>query len=324
MNVRCPQCQAAYALGDNLAGANIRCKVCQTVFLAAPAAAPPAPAEAVRPSAGAPARPGAAAPRRAEVPPRRRESMPLRRPSEEGSSTGLILGIIGGLAALLFLGIGLVVVLVVVLSSRESRPTPAIQIGGNPGQFGGNPGQGGGKGGTKVIPGDTYVYIQQCVQDKRLSDVDVRGFQTNRPFREAPALGAILIGFQVGLTKFIDNDVIDALRPIYLTRNGEVMGQWFGKQPANPITVKAKAGYVVSAINIRTGLLIDGFSLKFARLGQGQLQLDDNYESGWVGGPGGGPDTIGGNGLLFVGVCGSLNDGGAPCALGLITVMLPP
>jgi hypothetical protein len=79
----------------------------------------------------------------------------------------------------------------------------------------------------------------------------------------------------------------------------------------------------VWSISIRTGLGIDGFSLTYMKLDQGRLSAKDSYTSEWVGGPGGGPGTIGGHGQFFVGVCGHLNDQGKPCSLGLVTVLAP-
>jgi hypothetical protein len=97
---------------------------------------------------------------------------------------------------------------------------------------------------AKIIPGDRYAFIQAAVKEKRLADVNVTGFKLGQEYRDVPQEGALLIGFQAGQGKFIDNATVNALRPIYLTRGGEKLGNWLGPIPANPITVKAKPGYV--------------------------------------------------------------------------------
>ena len=131
----------------------------------------------------------------------------------------------------------------------------------------------------------------------------------------------MLIGFQAGLGQFFDSSTINALRPIYLTRAGEKMGTWIGPPPANPITVKAKNGYVLGGVQIRSGLLIDGMSVKFMKRDRDRLLVQDSYDSEWLGGNGGGLGTIGGQGHFFAGICGHLNDQRSPVSLGLVTVL---
>jgi hypothetical protein len=166
-----------------------------------------------------------------------------------------------------------------------------------------------------VIPGDTFAFLQTAVKDNRLADVGVRGRLDKESYRDCPAYGGLLIGFQVGAER-----LVDALRPIYMTKDGEKMGDWIGKPPAKPITIKAKEGYVVGGINLKAGLSIDGLSLKFVKLDKGQLQVTDNYTSDWVGGQGGNRADIDGQGAFFVGVCGNLRRG-TPVSVGLITVL---
>jgi hypothetical protein len=173
-----------------------------------------------------------------------------------------------------------------------------------------------------VIPGDMFAYLRQAVADKRTTQVDIKGFTQNKSaYQDACEDGGVLIGFQVGLGKFGKNSVIDSFRPIYLTSSGEKMGPWFGKASAQPVTTKAKTGYVVGAIDFRAGLGIDGLSLKFMKLDNGQLQVQDTYDGEWIGGKGGNPSKIGGTGVLAVGICGHLNNQGKPTSLGLVAVV---
>jgi hypothetical protein len=238
----------------------------------------------------------------------------VRRQGPEGDATTVVVvvAIIGGGLALLGLGAVFVVVMMVVLAARSvpapPGPPPAVAGGPNPAP-------------PQVIPGDTHAFVRQAVQANNLKTVATGGFNANdKGFRDVPPEGAILIGFEAGLKPFLGTQVVNSLRPIYLTKDGEKTGPWCGPRPAQSITMKAKAGYVVSAVNVRTGALLDGFSLEFARLAGGRLQLDDTYESVWVGGEGGGPDRLGGAGALYVGVCGNLTNENEPCNLGLVTL----
>jgi hypothetical protein len=175
-----------------------------------------------------------------------------------------------------------------------------------------------------VIAGDMFGFFQTAVKEKRTADGDLKGFTlTKNVYRDSPDKGGILIGFNVGMRKFLDKDVIGALQPIYLTRDGEITGEWIGPKPASATTVKAKSGYVVGGVKIRTGLGIDGFSLTFTKLDKDRLQVKETYQSDWIGLDGGQQTTLGGHGYFFVGVYGHLNDQTNPCSLGLITVLKP-
>ncbi|MGH7172188.1 MAG: hypothetical protein ACRELG_18080 [Gemmataceae bacterium] len=115
--------------------------------------------------------------------------------------------------------------------------------------------------------------------------------------------------------------IVKSVRPIFLTKNGEKMGNWHGPVPAAPITVKAKPGYVVSEVSLRAALSLDALRLTFAKLGTNPLDLKDNSNSEWVGGNGGRPSSIGGKGALFVGVTGNVGPDGSPSSLGLVAVL---
>jgi hypothetical protein len=282
----------------------------------APAASSHAPLS--RQSSSGPAPPGDEPRERPEKPRRERrraldadhteddEDLPARRRrrSQAGLPAGAKLGLI-----LAGAGVVLGIITIILLLTRSG----GVQKLGGAGQGPNN--QGGG------VAADVFATVQAAIKEGRVTDVDIRGFTLgNDLYREAPEEGALLIGFQVGLGKFIDNAIVDAIRPIFLTKQGEKLGAWQGSAPANPITVKAKAGYAVGGIDIRTGLAIDGFSLTYMKVQGGRLDPGDTYKSDWVAGNGGGPATIGGRGQLVVGICGHLNDRRSPCSLGLIAV----
>jgi S1-C subfamily serine protease len=197
-------------------------------------------------------------------------------------------------------------------AGNPANPAAPPQAGGGPAK--GSP--------TALkLSGDVFAFVQEAVRDKRLADVDVRGFtMSQNTYRDVCEEGGVLVGFQVGLGKFVSNDIVSSLRPIFRTKDGEKFGKWAGPVPAAPITVKAKSDYVVSGMSMRSALAIDGFTVTFAKLGADGLDLSDTYNSEPAGGNGGRPSSIGGNGALFVGATSHLNNG-SPCSLGLVAVL---
>ena len=85
-----------------------------------------------------------------------------------------------------------------------------------------------------------------------------------------------------------------------------------------------RRGSPVSGVTVRSGMLIDGISLETARLvlKEGRVDMADRVNTELVGGFGGDPALLRGNGSLVVGIYGHLDDQGTPCSLGLVT--LPP
>ena len=127
-------------------------------------------------------------------------------------------------------------------------------------------------------------------------------------FKDQAPEGGKLIGFKIGLGKFGRNDVIRAIRPIYSTSKGEVMGDQRGTDTSRELEVKAKPGYAVGAITAKAGLTLDGFSVTFMRIEGDGLRLGDVYQSDWVGGHGGGAETkLGGTGVAVIGIVGKSN-----------------
>lgn len=175
-----------------------------------------------------------------------------------------------------------------------------------------------------TIPGDMFSFLKNAVKDKRLADVDIRGFTLSQStYRQVSPDGGVLIGFEVGYRDFFGKAVIDSVRPLFKTATGEKKGQWIGRIPIKPTTVKAKQGYAVAGISISTGLGINGFSMRFMKLTKEGLNVDDGYEAPWVGTNADRPMTIGGTGVVAVGVCGHLDNNGSPCSLGVVVPLLP-
>lgn len=312
-HVSCPQCRAVLVLNEEQVGAAVRCGNCNALW--------DVPLEAL---GGAVAR----EPLRAR--PRRLEPQPGALERQHNDSILPILLIAGGvtLAAVLIVG-GLVVFgfLFAMIGSRGRSGGPAAQ--GPPGQGPGGqqPNDPPARPAPRPLPGEPFAYLRQCARDGRLTDLGVKGRTTNRTFREVPEEGAVLVGFHVGLHKFIDNDIISGLQAIYLTRDGEKTGAWFGKPAAagRQATVRARAGYAVNGVDLRSGLLLDALSLDTARLklDHGWLEQGDRIASEWVGGPGGGLASVRGSGAVIVGIYGHLEDDGMTCSVGLLAAVLP-
>jgi S1-C subfamily serine protease len=171
---------------------------------------------------------------------------------------------------------------------------------------------------------ELFAFIRQAIREKRTAQTAIQGFPLAKEFRQVPAEGAVLIGFDVTLGKFLDNDTIASLRPIYATARGEQRGELLGQAQSRVLTVKAKPGYAVGALNLKTGLGLDGFSVTFMKFDQTRLKKDDSYTSDWLGGKdSSGRVTVGGDGSLVIGVCGRRNDAGAAVALGLVVIGKP-
>ena len=129
----------------------------------------------------------------------------------------------------------------------------------------------------------------------------------------------MLTGFTVGLGKFVGKPVIHSLQPIYTTATGETSGTQHGTFDNGQIEVKAKPGYAVAGLTVKTGLGLDGMSVTFMRWDGQKLDPADSYTSDWIGGKGGGRETpIGGDGTPVRGVSGRLNQRGVVAGVGLI------
>jgi hypothetical protein len=148
-------------------------------------------------------------------------------------------------------------------------------------------------------------------------------------FSERPKKPGVLIGFEVGLGRFVNIEVIYALRPIYLTPDGERTGAAHGlfpvdqggslrSQVSRTVKVKAKPGYAVGGLTARQGLLLNGMSLRFERIDGNRLDPRDSYSSDWIGDrTGGGEVSFATKGMLAIGIHGKDSDRSCN-AIGLI------
>lgn len=140
-----------------------------------------------------------------------------------------------------------------------------------------------------------------------------------REFHDVSPEGAVLAGFEVGLGNFANHPVIHSLRSIYRTSQGEVNGEQHGTFDKGQLVVKAKAGYAVAGITVKAGLGIDGMSVTFMRIHNKTFDPSDSYTSEWIGGKGGGRETLlAGTGTPVSGIFGKLNAKQEVNGLGLV------
>lgn len=117
------------------------------------------------------------------------------------------------------------------------------------------------------------------------------GGSGGKDFKEVFPEGGILVGFDIWETSYGNAEkVISAICPIYQTMNGRQRGKMQGStQNATKITLEANEGDAVSAVQIRTGAVVDGLQLMYRKIDYFGFQLtaSNSYRSDQVGGEGG-------------------------------------
>jgi hypothetical protein len=167
----------------------------------------------------------------------------------------------------------------------------------------------------KAVVARVCAVAKKAVEEEDLTRTDLVGNFGYTPFEEINKLGVVLVGFRLGLGKFLDKPVIHTIEPIYLSTKSEVYGvkrgkdrYSFGKKSKSNAReteiLRAKPGYAVGGIKLQTGLQIDGMSLIYMRIDGDKLDLNDQYESKWVGSVGDRPKLLGGSGHLVIGLRG--------------------
>jgi hypothetical protein len=168
----------------------------------------------------------------------------------------------------------------------------------------------------KEIAETICAAAKKAVADDDLTKTDLVGSFGHAPFEEINKLGVVLVGFRLGLGKFVDRTVVHTLEPIYLTPRGEVYGVKRGKDrfsfgkksKSNAFAteiLRAKPGYAVGAVRLQTGIEIDGLGLVYMKIDGERLDPNIKYESKWIGNVGNDrPKMLGGSGHLIVGIRG--------------------
>jgi len=165
--------------------------------------------------------------------------------------------------------------------------------------------------GEKLGPGDR----------PGIKPTEVRGGPFDPELRDATENNDLLVGLEIGLGKFFQNDVIHGIRPVYQSGEKQTFGKRWGKNIYKNVKVIAKPGYAIGAMTLKTGLGLDGMSVTFMKVANGQLDPSDAYESEWIGGMGGGPPgKVGGDGAAYVGIVLKINRDGDVSGLGLLQI----
>src|ERR1043166_2287893 len=132
-------------------------------------------------------------------------------------------------------------------------------------------------------------------------------------FTETPPDGGVLIGFFAAED---DGQLVCFVQPIFLTAKGEKVGNAYGAVQNRPMKcLKAKPGYAVGGVHLRTGATLDQIQVQFSKVTGERLDGTDFYRSEKVGGEGGGPSEASGPGLP-VGIHGSKQADGPLKSLG--------
>jgi hypothetical protein len=154
---------------------------------------------------------------------------------------------------------------------------------------------------------------------------------TKTAFTDNPFNGGVLVGFEIGLGKAGNDEVVHCLRALYSTPDGVTpspeFGQFFDKtlpsgkvrktKVTRTVRVEADPGYAVAGVTLRTRIGISGIKVTFQRLNGQTLDPKQSYSSDWVGDAKGGGQSIMTKGSPAIGVFGNIDEPQI-LALGLI------
>src|SRR5262249_2147566 len=174
---------------------------------------------------------------------------------------------------------------------------------------------------------DVLAAAPAAVAGGPIAKTSAPGFSIEKKaYSEQPAEGALPVGFDLGLGKFVKDEQVYALRPLYRTAQGDVSFQDYGvfrsaaepavgRKPARrqvatrTVRLQANPGYAVGAITLRTGVNIRGMSVTFMRVNGQGLNPQDSYTSDWLGDDKFGREaSVSGHGAPIVGVFGNQDD----------------
>ncbi len=173
--------------------------------------------------------------------------------------------------------------------------------------------------------------IRRVTRDSKASatapETSTLGFVGDVFHVSAPA-GGLLVGLKLGPGKFLQNEIIASVQPIFRVGNQESLGRTFGRSIGGETVVKAKDGYAIGSLTVATSLGIDGLMATFMRIDGDKLDPRDSYDSDWIGGLGHKTATIiSGDGRAVRGAALRLRSPNEECkGIGLVfdTAGLPP
>src|SRR5262249_41781775 len=141
--------------------------------------------------------------------------------------------------------------------------------------------------GMAADPPEPFATIEAAVKANRL--LQTKSSDSSKgTFCETLKNPGALVGFELGLGKFVNVELIYAVRPIYLNAEGEQIGAGHGlftngtkdgkpirSDVTRTVRVKAKAGYAVGGVIVRQGLFMNGLALRCYRIDGARLDLRD-------------------------------------------------
>jgi hypothetical protein len=141
------------------------------------------------------------------------------------------------------------------------------------------------------------------------------------PFEEVAQDEALLSGLILHTGDFAGHEVLVAIQPIFRTTTATRLGTLRGVPRGTAVRLEAEPGYAIGGLSLHSGDRVDGLEIVFMKVKPGGLDPADFYKSTWVGGKGGGPVEISGNGNAIIGLYGAT--GSEFDSLGLIEVPQP-
>lgn len=169
---------------------------------------------------------------------------------------------------------------------------------------------------VQTLPLSVASVVQQAVARGRFECSRIHG--GSGPIFKEHANNGLLIGFQIGLQRFVTHDSIKSLRAIYLTPDGEQFGERHGLVFDHSVRIQARPGYAVGQVVVRGGGELYGVTITFMRINGQSLDPSDSYVTDRIGGPDGSDVTLGGDGIPVIGICGKLNPVNGALGLGLV------
>jgi hypothetical protein len=186
-------------------------------------------------------------------------------------------------------------------AARSVRRAPR----GGPGA-GGSPVLTADEGPDPAKPAEKAIHLTKSAT--RFSERPAPNGNESERFRAVGPKHGLLVGMRVGYVNAFGGSKVGAVQPIFQVDSTYSEGDQFGGDLGQGVTIVAKAGYAVGAINTRAGLLLDAFQIVFMKYKSGRLDPKDSYTTDWIGDPrGGGLGGATGGGRLVVGIHGRSN-----------------
>jgi hypothetical protein len=143
------------------------------------------------------------------------------------------------------------------------------------------------------------------------------------PFEDVAPNG-VLIGLRLGMGKFMNYDVFKFVQPIYLTPQGQKYGQGFGRATGNIFEAKAPAGYAIGAVRVCGGGGFDSLSIDYMPIVDSHLNPYQIVRTNRVGTKGIIENTLSGDGIPIIGICGRHDKKGEWLGFGVVYLQPKP